>query len=228
MLHLVFKHVSDVDWRYTPVLESTSNSELVTILQLIVCDKGRSDQDEKEWLSAMRFMLEQKSDPNQKVYPISLYPSSFSSNTLFELVIRQGNARVVRLFREHGATLPEEVKRPLIMLWNKFPLASDVLKELIPMIGPDVGGRNRGRNRGRRLVNTIQDELIPASSLSHVDVLVLATSIQSIAHGASGALGIVMRRWRKAFLVVQIVLLFLGCIRPGFIPKRARDTMSFN
>jgi len=121
-------------------------------LLLLIFAKGIYDQDESERVSAIRFLLEHGSDPNIPISRIVIgaapIPGTFQTQwgltstnnfrtTLFEQVIKQESAQVVRLFGDHGAKVPNNLLVPILTFWWKLPKPSDVLQEVLRIVSRD-------------------------------------------------------------------------------------------
>jgi hypothetical protein len=125
-------------------------------LVLLILTKGMYDQDESERVSAIRFLLEHGSDPNSHIFLPSnsprdrtiAMPGSFStpldppstinlSTTLFEQVIKQESAQIVRLFGDYGAKVPDHLLVPISTFWCRLRRPSDVLQEVLRILFRD-------------------------------------------------------------------------------------------
>jgi hypothetical protein len=117
---------------------------------------GIYGQDEIERVSAIRFLLEHGSDPNSYIFlPSSslrdrtiAMPGSFSTSrdlpstvdfsiTLFEQVIKQESAQIVRLFGDYGAKVPDHLLVPISTFWCRLRRPSDVLQEVLRILFRD-------------------------------------------------------------------------------------------
>lgn len=76
-----------------------------------------------ERTSTIRYLLEQGANPNYDC-------SHLDMDTLFQQCLRQEGLEIIRLFRQHGATLPESMIIPLLTIWMKVQAHSDLFKEV--------------------------------------------------------------------------------------------------
>jgi hypothetical protein len=134
MLSFLVRHGYSVDHDMDGLF-SLKIPSAVTPLALIIQTKGQFDQDEKERVSAIAWLLDHGANPNPERHTV-LY-----NELLFSYCIRQESVEVVRLFGQYGATLPREMIVPLRTLWQMLSTPSEVLEEVIRIMQrnyPDV------------------------------------------------------------------------------------------
>jgi len=134
MLNFLVKVGYSIDRIILPLLLEIR--EPASPLAIIIQTKEHFDQDEKERVSAIAYLLDHGANLNVEMGDTG-DPLNFPREIVFFRCIRQESVEVVRLFGQYGATLPQEMIIPLRTLWQMLSTPSAVLEEVIR-----IGQRN--------------------------------------------------------------------------------------